>query len=204
VLDIIHQMDKHFVDAEDLIQDSYRLGVQVYNSGFRPDFIIGLWRGGSSVGIAVQECLQHLGVKTDHIAVRTSYTGMTSYKSMIRNASEIRVHGLQYPVDTLNSANKLLIVDDVYSSGLNVKAVIDELSRKARRNMPGEIRIAATWHKPENLKTGRPADYFIHETNQWLVLPYELSGLTQEEIRKHRPELAPIFDAVREKRSRSS
>jgi len=197
-------MDKHFVDAEDLIQDSYRLGVQVYKSGFRPDFIIGLWRGGSAVGIAVQECLQHLGVKTDHIAVRTSYTGMTSYKSMIRNAAEIRVHGLQYPVDTLTSANKLLIVDDVYSSGLNVKAVIDELTRKARRNMPGEIRIAATWHKPDNLKTDRVADYFIHETNQWLVLPYELSGLTQEEIQTHRPELASIFDATREKRSRSS
>ncbi len=197
-------MDKHFVDAEELIQDSYRLGVQVYNSGFRPDFIIGLWRGGSAVGIAVQECLQHLGVKTDHIAVRTSYTGMTSYKSMIRNASEIRVHGLQYPVDTLTADKKLLLVDDVYSTGLNVKAVIDELSRKARRNMPDEIRVAATWHKPEHLKTGRPADYFIHETNQWLVLPYELSGLTQEEIQTHRPELAPIFDATRARFSKSS
>ena len=191
-------MDKHFVDAEDLIQDSYRLGVQVYNSGFRPDFIIGLWRGGSAVGIAVQECLQHLGVKTDHIAVRTSYTGMTSYKSMIRNAAEIRVHSLQYPVDTLSSDKKLLIVDDVYSSGLNVKAVIDELSRKTRRNMPGEVRIAAVWHKPENLKTDRPADYFIHETNQWLVLPYELSGLSVDELQAHKPELAPVIDRLRE------
>ena len=54
-------MDKLFVAEEDLLLDAYRLGVQVFNSGFRPSFIVGLWRGGSSVGIAVQECLQHLG-----------------------------------------------------------------------------------------------------------------------------------------------
>lgn len=197
-------MDKHFVDAEDLLLDSYRLGVQIFKSGFKPDFIIGLWRGGSAVGIAVQECLQHLGVKTDHIGVRTSYTGMSTYKTMIRNASEIRVHGLQYPVDTLSADKKLLIVDDVYSTGLNVKAVIDELQRKARRNMPSDIRVAAAWHKPESLKTGRPADFFVHETNQWLVLPYEIGGLTEEEIRTFRPELAPIIDATRKRHSKTA
>ncbi|MBV1907468.1 MAG: hypothetical protein KUG75_15455 [Pseudomonadales bacterium] len=197
-------MDKHFVDAEDLILDSYRLGAQIFKSGFRPDFIIGLWRGGSAVGIAVQECLQHLGVETDHIAARTSYTGMASYRSMIRNASEIRVHGLQYPVDCLSADKKLLIVDDVYSTGLNVKAVIDELARKTRLNMPKDIRVAATWCKPNSLKTGRPIDFCIHETNQWLVLPYELSGLTQQEIRTHRPEIAPIIEATQDIHSQSS
>ena len=36
------------------------------------DFIVGLWRGGSPVGIGVQDCLEYLGVETDHIAIRTS------------------------------------------------------------------------------------------------------------------------------------
>ena len=56
-------MEKRFVEEEDLLLDAYRLGVKIYESGFRPTFIVGLWRGGSAVGIVVQECLQTLGVE---------------------------------------------------------------------------------------------------------------------------------------------
>ena len=62
-------VDKIFITEEELLLDAYRLGVAVFNSGFRPSFIVGLWRGGSTVGIAVQECLQHLGVETDRKSV---------------------------------------------------------------------------------------------------------------------------------------
>ena len=68
-------MQKRFIAEQDLLEDSYRLAVQIFDSGFRPDFIVGVWRGGSTVGIYVQECLQYLGVETDHIAIRTSYRG---------------------------------------------------------------------------------------------------------------------------------
>ena len=61
-------MDKLFIHAEEQLLDSYRLGVKIYTSGFRPDFIVGLWRGGSPVGIGVQDCLEYLGVETDHIS----------------------------------------------------------------------------------------------------------------------------------------
>lgn len=40
---------KTFIDEETLLQDAYRLAVGVYESGFRPDFIVGIWRGGSTV-----------------------------------------------------------------------------------------------------------------------------------------------------------
>ncbi|MGY8696908.1 MAG: hypoxanthine phosphoribosyltransferase, partial [Verrucomicrobiia bacterium] len=57
-------MKKNFLDEATIIMDSFRIGVQVFESGFRPTFIVGLWRGGSAVGIYVQECLQALGVET--------------------------------------------------------------------------------------------------------------------------------------------
>ena len=110
-------MDKLFISAEEQLLDSYRLGVKIHASGFRPDFIVGLWRGGSPVGIGVQDCLEYLGVKTDHISIRTSYTGMTTYTDMIENESGIRVHGLQYLLENLEADKNLLIVDDVYSTG---------------------------------------------------------------------------------------
>ena len=187
-------VEKIFITEEALLLDAYRLGVRVFESGFRPSFIVGLWRGGSSVGIAVQECLQHLGVGTDHISLRTSYRGMQRYQRMVDEASSaIRVHGTQYLLETMNAEDGLLIVDDVYSTGLNVKAVIDRLASRMRRNLPREVRIAAPWYKPARNRTGRVPDYHLHETDKWLVFPYELNGLSVEEIEAGKPFLAPLI-----------
>ena len=179
--------NKQFLNEHEVLLDSYRLGVQVYNSGFRPTFIVGLWRGGSTVGIAVQECLQALGVETDHISIRTSYSGIHSYKEMIDNPNQsIRVHGTQYLLETLSSQDTLLIVDDVFSTGSNVDAVIKRLKSRLKRNMPKDIRVASLWVKPKLNRTGRYPDFFIHEGDDWLVLPYELCGLTDEELQTNK------------------
>ncbi|WP_317928591.1 phosphoribosyltransferase [Halioxenophilus sp. WMMB6] len=180
-------MIKRFITAEEVTLDSYRLAAQIYQSGFRPDFIVGLWRGGSPVGIAVQDCLEYLGVATDHISIRTSYRGLSSYQSMVDQHENIRVHGTQYLLDRLESFHKLLIVDDVYSTGLNLDAVIRRLQNKTRRNMPEDVRIASLWFKPNRLRVERQPDYYLHTTDDWLVLPYELDGLTDEEIKQHKP-----------------
>jgi len=178
-----------------LLLDSFRLAANIHKAGFRPDFLVGLWRGGSAVGIAVQEGLDHFGVSTDHIAIRTSYRGRELYAEMLDKSESIRVHGLQYLLENLCSHHSLLIVDDVYSTGSSVKAVIDQLARKTRRNLPQDIRIASVWYRPSE-KTLRVPDYFVHETQDWLVLPYELSGLSTDELRENRPELDSIIDRL--------
>jgi hypothetical protein len=188
-------MNKRYVRANDLLRDSFQLAANIHAAGFRPDFLVGLWRGGSAVGIAVQEGLDYFGIPTDHIAIRTSYSGAHRYPEMLSNADGIRVHGLQYLLENLCSHHSMLIVDDVYSTGSSVKAVIDQLARKTRRNLPGDIRIAAVWYRP-TAATLRTPEYFVHETDDWLVLPYELSGLSLEELRTNRPELAGIFDRL--------
>lgn len=188
--------DKLFIQEEDLLLDGYRLGKRIVDSGFRPDFMVGIWRGGSSVGIVVQECLQYFGIDTDHISIRTSYRGPATYQQIIDNAESIRVHGLQYLFETMNADDAFLIVDDVYSSGLNVKAVIDRLAARMRRNMPREVRIAVPWYKPGRNRTGRVPDYYLHETDQWLVLPYELTGLSVEEVYAYKKGIGPIFDEL--------
>ena len=186
---------KHFIDEPDLIDDSFRLAIRIYNSGFRPTFVVGLWRGGSSVGIYVQECLQYLGVETNHIAVRTSYSGMPDYEEMIENpAANIRVHGTQYLLESLNVDDRLLLVDDVFSSGQTLKVVRDRLQQRLKRNMPAEIRTATVWYKPGRNKTGHAPDFFIHESDGWLVLPYELIGLSREELRANKPFVASLLE----------
>jgi hypoxanthine phosphoribosyltransferase len=184
---------KRFIEEQDLLEDAYRLAVRVYDSGFRPDFIVGIWRGGSTVGIYVQECLQYLGVATDHIAIRTSYRGMERYLREVDHPEGIRVHGLQYLYETMNRDDALLIVDDVYSSGQNIAAVIQRLETKTKRNMPQDVRVAVPWYKPGQNRTERVPDYFLHETDDWLVLPYEITGLSDAEIAEHKPWLLPIL-----------
>ncbi len=120
-------MEKLFLDEATIIEDSFRLGAQVFESGLRPTFIVGLWRGGSSVGIYVQECLQTLGVETDHISLRTSYRGLPDYQNMIEAPDSIRVHGTRYLIDNLNAEDSLLIVDDAFSSGHSIDAVVTQV-----------------------------------------------------------------------------
>ncbi len=188
-------MNERFIGADDLLRDSFQLAANICEAGFEPDFLVGLWRGGSAVGIAVQEGLDYFGIGTDHIAVRTSYTGAARYTQMVSGGEAIRVHGLQYLLENLCSHHSLLIVDDVYSTGSSVNALINQLTRKLRRNLPNDIRIATVWYRP-SAKTLRTPDYFVHETSDWLVLPYEMSGFSIDELRENRPQMAKLFDRL--------
>lgn len=188
-------MNRKYIAANDLLLDSFQLAVNVIESGFKPDFLVGLWRGGSAVGIAVQEGLDFLGCKTDHIAIRTSYRGQREYTEMVDQADSIRAHGLRYLHERVCAEHSMLIVDDVYSTGSSVNAVIEQLSRKSRRNLPHDIRIATVWYRPTG-KTIRAPEFYVHETADWLILPYELSGLSIEELRHHKPEIQPVVDRL--------
>ncbi|MFQ5533380.1 MAG: phosphoribosyltransferase [Sphingomonadales bacterium] len=168
---------KYFVTAQGLLEDSIRLGFQILDSGFAPKFIVGVWRGGAPTGIAVQEILDFHDVQSDHIAIRTSsYIGMEQQKV-------VRVHGLEYIVNNIDAQDSLLIVDDVFDSGKSLAAILDKLRRKCRRNMPDVVKIATVYYKPKHNVTDLKPDFYIHETDAWLVFPHELHDLTPEEIR---------------------
>lgn len=189
---------RRFLDEAQLIEDSFRLGVQVFESGFRPNFIVGLWRGGSAVGIYVQECLQTLGVVTDHIALRTSYRGMHDYAAMVAAPeAKIRVHGTHYLLDNLNQDDRLLIVDDVFGTGHSMAAVLNRLNDQLKRNMPRDTRIATLYERPSANQTAGSPDFCLHSTEDWLVFPYELNGLSRADIDQHKPYLSAILDSVR-------
>jgi hypoxanthine phosphoribosyltransferase len=182
-------VEKRYLSAQELLNDSFELGIRIFKSGFSPSFIIGIWRGGTPVGIAVQEILDHLGVKTDHIAIRTS-----SYYGIGKRDKEVRVHGLDYVIRRANWKDGLLIVDDVFDSGSSIKAVIENLQKKMRRNLPEDIRIATPWYKPNNNVTDIIPHYYLHETDKWLIFPHELDSLTREEIFTNKPEIQKIFE----------
>ncbi len=165
-----------------------RLGMNVFDSGFYPSFILAIWRGGAPIGIAVQEILQLQGVDSDHIAIRTS-----SYQGIDGRANEVQVYSMNYLIKNVTHEDKLLIVDDVFDTGKSIEAVISHLTSKARLNTPDDIRVAVPYYKPTRNLTDREPDYFLYETDQWLKFPHSLEGLTLEEMAQHRPELLAIL-----------
>ena len=182
-------MTKIYISASSLLQDSFRLAAEIYRTGFRPDFIVGIWRGGSPVGIAIQEYFEFVGIKADHIAVRTS-----SYTDIGQQSKTIRVHGLHYIIENCNADDSLLIVDDVFDSGRSIEALLQQFSEKTRCNMPGSVKIACPWFKPGSNKTDLIPDYYLHETDQWIIFPHELVGLDFDDIKNGKTELQPILD----------
>ena len=183
--------EKLYISPQSLLDDSFRLGSMVFDSGFRPSFILALWRGAAPIGIAVQEFLAYRGVASDHIAIRTaSYTGIDE------QSREIAIYGMNYLIKNVTHADRLLIVDDVYDTGRTIEALIRHLRAKARRNTPDDIRVAVPYYKPARNLTDRVPDYFLHETGQWIKFPHSLEGLSEDEIRRHRPELFAIVSAA--------
>ena len=70
--------------ADRLLEDSFRLANLVFDSGSRPTHIVGIWRGGAPVGIAVQDLLAYNGIEADHISIRTaSYTGIDQHELFV-------------------------------------------------------------------------------------------------------------------------
>ena len=100
---------------------------------------------------------------------------------------------MHYIIENANASDGLLIVDDVFDSGRSIDALIKQLEKLSRKNMPMDVRIACPWYKPKNTLVDIVPDYYVHETDEWLVFPHELSGLTQEEIAEGKSDLANIL-----------
>jgi uncharacterized protein len=90
-----------------------------------------------------------------------------------------------------------LLIDDAFDSGRSLEAVIAELQRRCRRNLPEQIRIATVYFKPTRNRTSPIPDYFVRATDQWLVFPHEVAGLNRDEILANKPVDDSFFHGAR-------
>ena len=164
--------EKTYLSAQELLEDSFRLGARIIQSGFKPSIITAIWRGGTPIGIAVQELLAYCGVKTDHIAIRTS-----SYSGIDGRASEIRIHGMNYLIKNVRHEDRLLIVDDVFDTGHTISAVINHLKVKARLNTPQDIRVAVPYYKQSRNQTDTVPAFYTRSSG--FVVDYRVDNAKQ-------------------------
>ena len=177
---------KTYISAQQLLDDSFELGLKIIESQFTPTLVVGVWRGGTPVAIAIQELLAYLGSNCDHIVIKTaSYTGVAERKD------SVKVDGLDYLFKHCQADDRILLVDDVFDTGLSLAQIMTELEAGFDGQLP-DIRIATPYFKPANNQTRRTPDFYLHETSDWLVFPHELAGLEAREMLEHKPGIERI------------
>jgi len=173
--DIHVESGTQWVTARDLLLDSMRLGVNIAQTGYEPDFLVALWPGGVTSGLAVHEVFKYFGrkqgrkIKTDHIALNTTRTHL-SYRTNIL--------GIDYLEDRVQHDHDILVVDTTFRSGRMVSDAINRLKEVLRRNLDlGKVRVASVYWNPDDASTWtvRPfrlsPDYYLKKVDGYLVYP---------------------------------
>jgi hypothetical protein len=133
---------------------SKKLAKKIITSGFQPDFLVGLARGG---WVLSRVLCDHLGIK-DLVSLKVEHWGVT--------ATPDGSARIKYAFDIDLSGRKVLIVDDITDTGQSMELAVDYVKQKT----PDEIKTAALRHI-ENSEF--IPDYFAEEIKwRWVIFPW--------------------------------
>jgi hypoxanthine phosphoribosyltransferase len=178
---------KTYVSANDYLRDSFRLARAILDSGWEPEDLIALWRGGAPVGVSVHEFLHYHGLRPRHRVLKCqSYTGIQARNRNVQfeNADDI--------FQSIVRGSRVLIIDDVLDTGNTARAVFERIAP-----FGAEVRLATVYWKPNQSQTDVKPDYYVRETDEWIVFPHELDGLTADEVKIKDPALFDLLDLAR-------
>lgn len=176
--------EKRYLSANEYLSDTWQLASKIRMSGWQPDILIALWRGGAPVGISVHEFFKVTGWNVQHIPLKSvSYTGIGENKGGV-----VFTHGDQI-FGMLKKGDKVLVIDDVFDTGKTAAAVKSKVEQAG-----AEFRIACVYWKPEKNTTTIKPDYFTKDVGlEWIVFPHEIEGLDESEVMQKDPELAKLL-----------
>ena len=139
---------------DELGTGSKTLAEQVVADGFRPDFILGISRGGLLVGGALAYAL---GVKNTFTMSVEFYTGVDE---------RLDLPMILPPVPDLVDLHeaRVLIADDVADTGQTLVLVKEFLEGKV-----DEVKIAVLYEKPRSVVQ---CEYVWERTDRWIVFPW--------------------------------
>ena len=177
-------MTKHYLSANDYQRDIWRLAAKIRYGTWKPDFLVGLWRGGAPVAIGVHEFFKATGWDIKHIPLKcASYTGIGQNEGQVVFTHGEMIFGMFRPGD------KVLFIDDVFDTGKTAAAVHAKM-----QEIGVEMRMACVYWKPAKNITKVTPDFIERDIgNDWIVFPHEIEGLTREEIAEKDPVLAELI-----------
>lgn len=176
-------VEQPVIEANEYLVDCFRLARKIWDDGYRPDFLIALWRGGAPPGLVIQEFFRWKGYDPYHTAIRTQ-----SLEGVLGGGG-FDIKGLEHVIDEVEASNRLLLVDNLFDTGRTMYEVNEYLRRRARRNMP-EIRVATVYFRPSRQRFLVGPHYFLHETAVRPVFPHRLTEMDRQEMEARDPGLA--------------
>ncbi|MBP5509402.1 MAG: hypoxanthine phosphoribosyltransferase [Kiritimatiellae bacterium] len=176
-------MDKTYLDVAAFWRDCFRLARIVLDSGWTPDVLLTLWRGGAPVGLCVHEFFVYRQIPVRHEVLSCkSYTGIATAGALSFAPEADSV------LSKIRTGERVLVLDDVFDSGRTADAVMGRL-----QTIRADARFASVYWKPEKNQTTRQPDFYVRKTEEWIVFPHELQGLTPEEVVQKDPVLAGLL-----------
>lgn len=161
---------------QQVFDDTYYLFEKIRDSGFIPDLIVGIARGGWIPARLIADFL-HLKQTANMKVEAYQMIGDDNVEAKITQSISANITG-----------KKVLVVDDVADSGATLQSVLEGLNEKD----PEIIKTAMLYYKPRSSVT---PDYYVHQTNAWVVFAWSLyeamadfdhmwsqEGMTQNEI----------------------
>ena len=130
------------------------LAEKVRKSNYKPDLIVGISRGGWPPARVISDLLENPNIAN----IKAEFyldLGRTSEEPVITQTISAPING-----------KKVLLVDDVADTGKTLKLVHDKLIEDGAE----DVKVATLYYKPWSVF--RP-DFYMVETNAWIVFPWE-------------------------------
>ncbi len=176
-------MKKIFLTANGFQRDCARLAKKVLDSAWEPQLVVALWRGGAQPGVILTEIFDFLGRPKPHMVLKCgSYVGIGQQNDAVTFDAAVKM------LDELPEQLRVLVVDDVFDTGRTAAALLERMKHL-------QVRTAMVYWKPHVALVPLRPDFYVRETDEWIVFPHELKGLTQDEVIQKDPELADILYA---------
>ena len=131
-----------------------RLAKKIKTTGFKPEVIVGVSRGGWPPARVMSDLLENSHVANMKVEFYKDI-GVRSKTPRITQRVTAEVNG-----------RTVLVVDDVADTGHSLKVVVDHLRRKGAMN----LKVCTIYMKPQSIF--RP-DFYAKTTRKWIIFPWE-------------------------------
>jgi len=147
-----------------LFSDTLRLCRQIKESGYLPDVIVVIARGGWVVGRVVSDVLKVSDVAS---------LGVKFYEDVNKKSKRPII---TQPLNVDVSEKNVLLLDEVVDTGKTLVLAHDHV----KTMNPRQIKTAVLYKKPWSLV--KP-NYYVREVDKWIVFPYELRETLESVMR---------------------
>jgi uncharacterized protein len=152
---------------------------RIKSSGYKPDVIVGVSRGGWPPARIISDLLENSRLANMKVEFYKDI-GVRSKKPRITQRVTSEVTG-----------KRVLVVDDVSDTGHSLKVVANHLRRKGTK----EFKVCTIYMKPQSIF--RP-DYYAKTTRKWIIFPWERLEAVRLIARKFDSEKARVSSVIGE------